>query len=122
MFLRSPKPFSRRPTELLIGVGFFVAVAACAVTALLVPDTQVEVRFAAMGVAACLYAVVAADLWAAAVTGVLAWTLATGFLTHPVGELNVTGGSDGIRLLGIIGISLAGGLYGVYRRRADVKR
>ncbi|AQZ69566.1 unnamed protein product [[Actinomadura] parvosata subsp. kistnae] len=116
MFLRRPKPV-RRPTELLIGIGFFVAVAACAATALLVPDTLVEVRFAVMGLAACLYAVVAADLWAAAVTGILAWTLATGFLTHPVGELSVTGGSDAIRLFAIMGLSVAGGLYGVLRRR-----
>ncbi|UBU11381.1 hypothetical protein [Nonomuraea gerenzanensis] len=122
MFLRSPKSAGRRPTELLIGVGFFVTVAACAITALLVPDTQVEARFAVMGLAACLYAVVAADLWAAAVTGVLAWTLATGFLIHPPGELVVSGGSDLIRLIAIMGISLAGGLYGVFRRRADLGR
>ncbi|GAA2206614.1 hypothetical protein GCM10009850_020720 [Nonomuraea monospora] len=117
MFLRRPKPSNRRPTELLIGIGFFVTVAACAITALVVPDTQVETRFAVMGLAACLYAAVAADLWAAAATGLLAWTLATGFLIHPPGELVFTGVSDAIRLMAIIGISLAGGLYGVYRRQ-----
>ncbi|MCF6471847.1 hypothetical protein FAF44_26150 [Nonomuraea sp. MG754425] len=118
MFLRSPKSYSPRPTGILIGIGFFVVVAACAVTALVVPEDAVEVRFAVMGLTGCLYAVVAADLRAAAVTGVLAWTLATGFLIHPAGELSVTGASDAIRLLAIMGISLAGGLYGVHRHRA----
>ncbi|GAA3607850.1 hypothetical protein GCM10022419_111010 [Nonomuraea rosea] len=70
-----------------------------------------------MGLAGCVYAAVAADLWAAAVTGVSAWMLATGFLIHPAGELTVTGGSDAIRLIAIMGMCLAGGLYGVSRRR-----
>ncbi|MEV0616802.1 hypothetical protein AB0I81_26025 [Nonomuraea sp. NPDC050404] len=118
MFLRSPDRVSPRPTELLIGIGFFVVVAACAVTALLVPDTMPELRFAVMGLAGCLYAALAADLWAAAVTGALAWLLATGFLIHPPGELTLTGGPDVVRLLAIMGLSLAGGLYGVSRRRS----
>ncbi|MFC5827852.1 hypothetical protein [Nonomuraea insulae] len=122
MFLRSPTPNSPRPTEILIGMGFFVAVAACAITALLIPATQFETRFAVMGLAGCLYAVVAADLRAAAVTGLSAWALATGFLIPPAGELVVTGGSDVIRLIAITGISLAGGLYGISRRRRTGNR
>ncbi|MFC4009086.1 hypothetical protein ACFOY2_17775 [Nonomuraea purpurea] len=118
MLLRSPRSHKGpRSTEILIGIGFFVAIAACAITALLVPAAQLETRFAVMGVVGCLYAVVAADLWAAAVMGVLTWMLATGFLVHPAGELTVTGGSDAIRLIAIVGISLAGGLYGISRRR-----
>lgn len=72
MPLRSLKPATSRPTELLIGIGFFVAVAACAITAVLIP---------------------------------------------PTGELAVTDGPDVIRLIAIVGLSLAGGLYGIFRRR-----
>ena len=52
-------------------------------------------------------------------TGVSAWALATGFLIPPTGELAVTGGPDVIRLIAIVGLSLAGGLYGIFRRRTD---
>ncbi|MEV5495589.1 hypothetical protein AB0M50_09305 [Nonomuraea fuscirosea] len=122
MPLRSLRPATSRPTELLIGIGFFVAVAACAITAVLIPAAQFELRFFVMGLAGCGYALAAADLWAATVTGVSAWALATGFLIPPTGELAVTGGPDVIRLIAIVGLCLAGGLYGISRRRTHRDR
>ncbi|MGW5160976.1 hypothetical protein ACWEPN_36380 [Nonomuraea wenchangensis] len=104
--------------ELSIGVGFFAAVAACAITALLVPIGQLEVRFAVMGLAGCCYAAFAADLRAAAVMGLVVWTLATGFLIQPAGELIVTGVPDVLRFVVVVGMCLSGGLYGIVRRHA----
>jgi hypothetical protein len=104
--------------ELSIGVGFFAAVAACAITALLVPIGQLEVRFAVMGLAGCCYAAFAADLRAAAVMGLVVWTLATGFLIQPAGELIVTGVPDVLRFVAVVAMCLSGGLYGIVRRHA----
>ncbi|MFI6297321.1 hypothetical protein ACIBEJ_37410 [Nonomuraea sp. NPDC050790] len=117
MFLRSPQLSSPRPTGLLIGIGFFVVIAACAVSALLVPHALVEIRFAVVGLIAALYAGLTADLLAAAATGALAWTMATGFLIDPAGELVLSGGMDAIRLAAIVGLCLASGLYGLFRQR-----
>ncbi|MFI6390317.1 hypothetical protein ACIBHY_08845 [Nonomuraea sp. NPDC050547] len=117
MFLRSPHLPSSRPTGLLIGIGFFVVIAACALVALLVPHAQVEIRFAVVGLIAALYAGLTADLIASAATGALAWTMATGFLIDPAGELVVSGGMDAIRLAAIVGLCVASGLYGAFRQR-----
>ncbi|QYC41531.1 hypothetical protein Nocox_19610 [Nonomuraea coxensis DSM 45129] len=114
----SPRVRRLPSVELSIGVGFFAAVAACAITALVVPIGQLEVRFAVMGLAGCCYAAFAADLRAAAVMGLVVWTLATGFLIQPAGELIVTGVPDVLRFAAVVAMCLAGGLYGIARRRA----
>ncbi|WP_327092220.1 hypothetical protein OIE66_16730 [Nonomuraea sp. NBC_01738] len=117
MVFHGPASSTPQPTGLLIGAGFAVVVAACALSAAVVSPVQVEVRFAVVGLAACIYAIYAAQVLSAAVTGLLAWLLATGFLVGDPGELAMTGGADVRRLLALVAIATAGGLYGVVRRR-----
>jgi hypothetical protein len=107
----------------LIGLGAVTVVVSTMVAAA-IPPTGAGLRLGVVAVTVGAFAALAADLWAVAWTGALAWLLVNGFLVDRFGELSWHGRSDLYRSLALLcaaaaGLAIGKGvrLWSAWRRR-----